>query len=810
MPDPRRNPSARPSRHQARGCPLRRLQPQRSLKGNSMETNLPALLSLQHGAVLPVFNRLPVKARVRDRGIDYCVLYCDRNGAALQRMDETQATVTFSQAELTEALNRPGNPMTVEKDFYAETKARARLKGADKLSGLNPSDQETVLKREYFVRSFYEMRADYREKCRLARIDGMPLPPRVSKSRDSLLRVIPLISLKWRAQQLASSPKATYRTKEKTVTLVEPTPSTLKTWMQKMEENDFDPVFLRNQYRDERQEYFTADELIHLNAAIAAACSRTDPDLARIHADMVTVMEAENKIRGADDQLRIPCESTLRNRYAELPEMKRDLAHDGKDAAKRKWQPEHGGIDVIRAGERMEVDDHETDLHTILAKMGVWKTMSKADRAKVKRIRLWISAGVDVASRSLAALYVSSRPPSMKSAMAVLEMATREKTDIARRLGCSTAWVQGGTMETIAVDSAAYFAHRPFRIAVNDMGSDLFLPPAGEAPWRGFIERWFGTFGHQMFNYFNGRTWSSSSEKGDYDSEAEADMIADQVAECMLRWAVDGYHNAPHSELNGATPLNRWLELSRDYGVMPGPTGAIRTHLFGTYIKRTISKKGLRAAGLYFQSKQLQKIRRKVGKTPVVARINNHNLGSASVWAEDGWIEVPCVHKELEGVSIWQWLAATEKLRLFNTENAKVSRGTLQATFLWLKNQAEMARLESGLLSPVLAEEDYQRFEQSMDRTFDVVEKPFEGEFVPDGEWHPSNELFAALAIQPVIYAKAKKSAKAVREEANTGSRPEIGTMPKVQAEASAAEPLERVDNETTVVRRITSNIFDN
>jgi putative transposase len=775
-----------------------------------METNLHTILALQHGAVLPLFHRLPINARVRDRGIDYCVLYCDRNGAALQRMDETNATVTFSQAQLAEALNRPSEPMTVEKDFYSETKARARVKGGDKLSAFNPKDQETVLKREFFVRSFFEMRSEYREKLRLARMDNIDPPAPVSKSRESLLRVIPLISLKWRALQMAHAPKATYRTKEKTVTFVEPTPSALKRWIQTMEENDFDPVFLRNQYRDERQEYFTADELIHLNAAIAAAFSRTDPDLARIHADMVTVMEAENKLRAAADQLRIPCESTLRSRYAELPEMKRDLAHDGKDAAKRKWQPEHGGIDVIRACERLEVDDHETDVHTILAKIGVWKTMSKADRAKMKRVRLWISAGIDVASRSLAALYVSSRPPSMKSAMAVLEMATRDKTDIAKRLGCSTAWVQGGTMETIAVDSAVYFAHRPFRIAVNDMGSDLFLPPAGEAPWRGFIERWFGTLSHQMFNYFNGRTWGSSGEKGDYDSEAEADMVADQVAECLLRWAIDGYHNAPHSELNDSTPQNRWLELSRDYGVMPGPTGALRTHLFGTYIKRTISKKGLRIAGLQFQSKQLQKIRRKVGKTPVVGRINNHNLGSASVWTEEGWMEVPCVHKELEGVSIWQWLAATEKLRLFNAENAKVFRGTLQATFLWLRQQAEMARLESGLLSPVLSDEDYQRFEKSMDRTFDVVDKPFEGEFRPEGEWHPSNELFAALGIQPVIYAKAKKSARAVPEEANAGSRPEIGTMPKQQAEAPAAELPERVDDETTVVRRITSNIFDN
>ncbi|WP_210320151.1 Mu transposase C-terminal domain-containing protein [Pseudaminobacter soli (ex Zhang et al. 2022)] len=67
----------------------------------------------------------------------------------------------------------------------------------------------------------------------------------------------------------------------------------------------------------------------------------------------------------------------------------------------------------------------------------------------------------------------------------------------------------------------------------------------------------------------------------------------------------------------------------------------MRAHLFGTYIKRIITKKGLRIAGLQFQSKELQQVRRTSGKTPIVGRVNNHDLGSASVWTEEGWIEVP-------------------------------------------------------------------------------------------------------------------------------------------------------------------------
>ncbi len=172
-------------------------------------------------------------------------------------------------------------------------------------------------------------------------------------------------------------------------------------------------------------------------------------------------------------------------------------------------------------------------------------------------------------------------------------------------------------------------------------------------------------------------------------------MMADQVAECMIRWLVDGYHNAQHDGINGATPLNAWFEMARDEGVQPGPTGPLRTHLFGTYLTRKVSKKGYRVAGLYFQSKQLQQLRRKNNKAELVGRVNNFNLGGISILTPEGWIQVPCVHRKLEGVSIWQWLAAAERLRLFNTENAKASRQTMLDTFAWLKEQAAMARLEA-------------------------------------------------------------------------------------------------------------------
>ncbi|MBX4963676.1 Mu transposase C-terminal domain-containing protein [Rhizobium binae] len=767
-----------------------------------MQDQLRSVLALQHAHTPAPYHRIPENARVMDKGIAYKVLYCDRSGAAVRRMDETNATVSFTQAEINERLNRPGSPMTIEYGFYAPEAAKKRLKNNASMGVLSVKEQDEIGEKEFFVRQYFEMEAKYKQARRAARISGQPAPEPVSRSREPLLRVIPIIAEAWHKLQSRSLGRAATYRKTRNVQYFVPKPSTVKGWISKMEQSDFDPLCLKNNYRHERPEYFTPDELAHLHQALRQACSLTKPDISAIHRDMVSAIERDNEMRGPDDQLRIPHEDTLRNRYNAQPEMWRDLGEDGKEVARRKWQPEHGGIDVIRPLERVEFDDHETDLQTLLVKIGVWKTLTKAEKKKVKRIRLWISAMICVATRSIIALHVSTEDPSSKSVMATLEMSTRDKTEMAARLGCKSAWVQGGTSETIAVDSATYFAYRGFRVAVNDMGTDLFLPPAGEAWWRGYIERWFLTLSHQMFNYFHGRTWGSPEAKGKYDAEEHAAAMAYQVAQCLIRWVVDAYHNAEHEGLNNATPNDMWLQLSRDHGVLPGPTGALRTHLFGTYVTRVISKKGYRVAGLYFQSKELQRYRRKK-KGAVMGRVNNHDLFSISVMTDDGWIEVPCVHPELEGVSIWKWLAASERLKLFNKNNAKASRKTLLDTFAWLKTQAEMAHLEAGLASPVLTDEDYLRFEKKMDQVFDLVDSPVQGEPRAEGEWHPSNELFSALGIQPVVYAKAKPSAKAIREKAEAEGRPAVGAEPK----ETAAPPLD--DAQDQVVQR-TSNIFDN
>ncbi len=148
-----------------------------------MQDHIRTALALQHAPASLPFVKLPEGARVKDLGIEYNVLYCDRTGAVLRRMDETNATISFTQADLNERLNRDADPMTVEFRYYSDNKAKARLKGASSLSVLGHKDQEDIVRKEFFVRTFLELEEQNKEDRRLARIDRLPLPPSVSKSR---------------------------------------------------------------------------------------------------------------------------------------------------------------------------------------------------------------------------------------------------------------------------------------------------------------------------------------------------------------------------------------------------------------------------------------------------------------------------------------------------------------------------------------------------------------------------------------------------------------------------------------------------
>lgn len=672
---------------------------------------------------------------LEDRGTQYCCLgECD-GGHSVMRVED-QLPVSFTHEQIHEMFNRPIAPMVYYKGRYSKKGAEHAARPRAHVGDLPHEEQEKVLFRIDYCERF--LRKESTDK-------------RVTRSDRSMLVALRDIANERSSEATNGGGTQTYVTKKR-----EPSPRTVRRWLT-IYENDNHPLALCRAYGAPRQNtHFDADETEILERYALKYASEDKPKMVDLHGEMsdeIDDLNAERAAAGNPRKLRRPSLRTFQNRVNSLSPAYRDYYRLGKEAASRKWSAITTGLEILRPMERIEMDEWRVDLHVLLAILGIWQTMSKKEQKKVQRIRVWVTAAIDVASKCLVALRVHRQAPSAMTAIATLEMTTIDKTRIARHFGCQDAWDFFGSAETVAVDSAKWFTNQPYRVTVNDLGATLFLPPAGKASCRGTIESFFRTSSSQALVFFSGRTWGSIEEKGDRDSEAEASVMFDAIAGALTRFYVDVYHNTPHSGLHGETPRDAWKRLLRQHKVVPAPTGSRRRHIFGINMHRVIDQSGVRFMGIHYQSAALQALRRN-RHSKVLIRVDHYDLGEISVWAGDGWLSVKAVYDEFQGMSIWVWTALCDELRRRNLEKAKLARATIRKAKEALRAEGKIARLEAGIDNPVASDSQYEYWESKMnmnvevtDKTSSVPEDFANGASLPDDFWAAMGIEISAEAL---------------------------------------------------------------
>jgi putative transposase len=510
-----------------------------------------------------------------------------------------------------------------------------------------------------------------------------------------------------------------------------PSPRSLRRWVEKLETANFDPVVLCNGGNASyRRDHFTPEELAHINKHIWMYATKDRLPIKELYQLLSRAIEAENAKReqknaemGADvvPKLRVPNIDTFSARIHKLPPSYVDLGHHGADYANAKYRSIMSGIDVLRPLEQIQLDECWIDLQTLLIQAEEWEKLTAKEKKLVARVRLYVTAAKDVATKSIVGMRIHHTSPNTASAVSTLEMVTRDKTELAKSIGCETPWDQHGVFGEVSLDSATWNASNEVRIAVNDMGGILFQPKSGDAAARGTLERWFRTLNRQALLFFTGRTWGSPAEKGDYDAEAEASVVFHQAAELLMRFVVDVFHNTPHEGLNGETPRQAWERLNKFYKPAPPLSPRLRRSIFGITIRRKISRSGIRVLGIQYSSGKLQKLFRE-DEGEVEVRIDRFDRGAISVRHSEGWLTVPAIHDDVIGMSIWKWLVFNDRLRLTNRKNAEVSQAVVRRTKEWLRGQAQLARAEAELGSAILTERDILRFERKVPYSVDIVE----------------------------------------------------------------------------------------
>ncbi|KJZ17471.1 hypothetical protein TW80_17065, partial [Loktanella sp. S4079] len=199
---------------------------------------------------------------------------------------------------------------------------------------------------------------------------------------------------------------------------------------------------------------------------------------AHVHETVNIEIRKRNKVRELSGEIPLSevSQSTIERRIKELDQFEVLAARKGLAAAKNKLGAHGGGLKLAVPLSRIEMDEWEIDLIALLKKGGF--DISKDSVRDIETGRYWVCVAFDTATRSIVGLKLS-RSQTAEDAKAVLWMAMRDKTDLARQLGCETVWKQHGHIGHVAVENGPAFVNAEFKAALSDLCIDYSVLPAG-------------------------------------------------------------------------------------------------------------------------------------------------------------------------------------------------------------------------------------------------------------------------------------------------------------------------------------------
>ena len=455
-----------------------------------------------------------------------------------------------------------------------------------------------------------------------------------------------------------------------------PRPKRLIEWVNKLVASGMNPLSLRNR-TDKSGNWspkISAEAYAILYKYALKFMSPEQPSIAKLHRDMKTEIDGLNvsrRLRGKP-LLDTPSDDRLGEEIKLLPAFDVMAGREGVDVAVNYFRSVGDGLTdmVKRPMQRVEMDEWNVHLHVLLIRAGLWDELDDALKAKVKRVRMVLGAAICCASRCFVAMRLS-RKANSENSVAMIDMMVSDKTTIGNASGATTPWEMHSTPELVCTDIGSSYANDTVQSIFTDL-EVVFDYPRGGAPFlRGTIERVFRTVDQKLISGFTGRTFSDVVAKGVYDSQARAGLTVDELAEALVLWCVDIYHNTPHDGIGGETPRARWLKLTKEFPLIPPPDMHKRRVALGIELQATLGPKGLRCLGVWYRSRELQSFFELRGKVDVAIRVDQKDLGWISAIVDGDWLTVPGPIA-MRGMSAKIWIATNADLRRCNVDMARL------------------------------------------------------------------------------------------------------------------------------------------
>ncbi|WP_199258262.1 Mu transposase C-terminal domain-containing protein [Paracoccus binzhouensis] len=451
-----------------------------------------------------------------------------------------------------------------------------------------------------------------------------------------------------------------------------------------------------------------------------------------------------NEQRRIDGHLPLvpPSRETVRKEIALIDPFGATLARIGPGAARTKFRPVGAGIEVTRAGERVEIDEISLDLFTIPEMRmfidGIPAALRRRLGLEKKSVRWTVTVAIDVRTRCILGIAIS-RTPNHRAARQVLQMTMVNKGRWACAADCHDPWDMACPPELIVSDGGSAFIAPEFKMACADLGIATEIAVGGLPELRAFIERIFGTLNLRLLPLLSGRTFGDVVEKGEADPQSLAALTFDDLAFCLTRWIVDAYHNTPHSGLGGKTPRQVWQELVARDGVAPSPDNQRWRMVFGERLIRALDKRGIVVLGVRYHCEALALWMSRKGEQKLHVRWHPRDLGGIEVYLGDQWITVPAVKNGFEtwdalvGKSANIWLDAIRNLRAAHPDRKTLYFDMIDEAMQAIDARNEQARWLADLFVDEWTEERIEKARQRLFIGFRTSARPQSGMPATDG-----------------------------------------------------------------------------
>lgn len=364
--------------------------------------------------------------------------------------------------------------------------------------------------------------------------------------------------------------------------------------------------------------------------------------VANVHAYLKILIHKENLFRRLNDlpDFVTPAEKTLQqHRDTLVTHTEYLIATNGQREARRNRGRGSKDVRALFIGEVCGMDEHKFSMVVSAKKAGIWSELSDDEKMNIQKVdeyirkRLHIIILYDTASRMPLAWIITENPNS-EATLALLRMATRDKTREQRRYGCMNEPARGCGILYLRNDNGNGLRNAKVIGALMGAGTINAITRTFHPEDRASDERQFGTLESRFFKLMPGYTGRRPGELPGYDAIRNGVVDVETLYAMLTRYLVDEYPFERHYGvgMGGRRPWDVYQEINKSRGQVELLDPNDRRIQMGWEVSATPSDEGVRVfGGIWFNSDALQLTREEQffeGKVRVFVDPDNLNIAT--------------------------------------------------------------------------------------------------------------------------------------------------------------------------------------